>query len=68
MENDEVTSKIGRSEVWTITIVVTLFALLVVFVVIATFWDQLCAKIMIDGLTQGAKQLTAPQYIEPGGW
>ena len=68
MENNEVTSKIERYEVWTIAIGVTLFTLLVVFVVIATFWDQLCAKIMINALTQGAKQLTAPQYIEPGGW
>lgn len=62
MENDIVTSKIERSEVWIITIVVTLFTLLVVFVVIATFWDQLCARIMINALEYGMEQTLTPRY------
>jgi len=62
VENNERGNQIDRAEVWIIAFAVTLSVWLVTLVAVALCWDRLCAKITINALEYGAKQVLAPRY------
>lgn len=67
MENNKVTSKIHRGEIWTIAVLVTIFTWLVVFTLVTAFWDQLCVRIAITALEYGAEQMVSRHVFDGPG-
>jgi len=54
-----------QSDVWVIVFAAIFMTLVVLVIATAIFWDQICARIMINALEYGAKQLPAIEYNPP---
>lgn len=54
---DELARRLSRLDVWIMAITVVLAAAVVAAFFIAAFWDELCARIMLDALNYGVRQL-----------
>ena len=63
MADEEVTYQTKQSDVWIISFTATLVVLFVVFVAVCLFWEELCAKIAIDALQYGFKQIATEQVV-----
>ena len=63
MADEEVTYLTKQSDVWVISFAATLVVLFVVFVAVCLCWDRLCAKIAIDALQYGFKQIDTSQVV-----
>jgi len=57
VEDKQSNSSLKAADVWSIVIAVILITLFNIVVLIAIFWDQLCAKIVATGIEYGAKQI-----------
>lgn len=72
MADEKVTYLTRQSDVWWISIMVTFMTLCIVFIAVCLCWERLCAKIVIDALGYGAKQVATRTFrdfepYEPAG-
>lgn len=61
MANDEGKSGITSSQMHIIAVMWISITLLLVVVLVAAFWDRICASIAIHALELGMKELTTPR-------